>query len=245
MKKIVTCLLATMLIVACGPKAKKQASAPWLQNGAFKTNLSKEDAQKGYDKLLKGKKSRGSAFRSGEVATADVKLLGFIAGANFSEFSIALILQNKDLLEESSKGLLALAERVGPVGDYDWRQDFVALVQALNSGAVTREEGAAKITNIGMKLIQASATQNLDFAAQAAAGYRFFETGILLGSGRSAPHYTELLQQYLAAYQNSLSNETIADLQKVDVMQQNAANDNDRNAAGNLLLNTIAKLNLA
>ncbi len=246
MKNQLIILALITAFVACGekPKVASAKQPSWVTAGALNSNVSKEDAKRIYQANLKQKNKKGSAFRSDEIAGADNKMLGFIAGGNFAELSIGLLIQNKDLINNAAKGMIELGKRSGNVGSYAWVNDLASTIDKMDSGAITLEQGSGEIDSIAQKFIQAANQGNSDFAVQVIAGYKFFYAGLLMGIGKESPTYSPFLNEYLVLYEKNLDAESVANLRKVQELASSAKTAEELNTAGNLLLKTIANLKL-
>jgi hypothetical protein len=235
------------MALACGekPKAPVANQPQWVTQGAMKATFSRDEAQRIYETQLKKRHRKGSSFRNEEISAADNKTLGFIAGGNFAELSIGLILKNKTLIDDAAKGMAELGKRSGNVGDYAWAKDLVGTIERLESGAIDFEQGSSEIDVIAQKFIQAAAKGNEDFAIQTIAGFKFFTAGVLMGVGKPSKEYSPFLTDYLALYEKNIDAESLANLRKVQELAGSATTEAEWNVAGNLLLKTLGQIKLA
>lgn len=243
--KIMIAILCVAMI-ACGEKNKQTgAKTPaWVTRGALKSNIAKADAKKIYDTQLKKRHQKGSAFRNDEIASADSKMLGFIAGANFAELSIGLALEDKVLIEDAMKGMIELVKRSGNVGNYAWGNDLAGTLTKVDNGSITLKQASDEVDVIAEKFLKAASETNSDFAVQTVAGFKLFSAGLLMGVGKPSNTVSPFLAEYLALTEKNLDEASLASLRQVQTLASAATNEADWNVAGNLLLKTISTLKL-
>lgn len=242
---LAACLTLTLVVAAsCAKGEPGTLKIPAIDKITFKTPLSKANALKVREELrTMGVKGKSHAFRSGDVAQANLQTLAFITGANFAEVALGYAAEDETMTRDGLAALDELARREQLIGrqgvSYEWAKDVEQIRNGLQDGTLSKAEAYAQFLRVGANFVVAAKKGgDEDFALNTLIGMATYSAGYAMISGKAsdAADSLALVEAYMQAKPELFGAEATKGLALAIAAAKNSRSSEETKKAGCSLL---------